>query len=99
MKRDWPGGKKHVVLDTMRTSMQTVVWESNLCPYVYMHAHSGLTLRPRELYLSRLLCRWDSPCKNTGVGCHAPFQGIFLNQRDGTSISCVSCIGRQILYH
>ena len=28
MKRDWPGGKKHVVLDTMRTSMQTVVWDT-----------------------------------------------------------------------
>ena len=27
-----------------------------------------------------LLCPWDSPGKNTGVGCHALFQGIFLNQ-------------------
>ena len=23
---------------------------------------------------------WDSPGKNTGVGCHAPFQGIFPTQ-------------------
>ena len=22
-------------------------------------------------------CPWDSPSKNAGVGCHAPFQGIF----------------------
>ena len=28
----------------------------------------------------RLLCPWDSPCKNTGVGCHALLQGIFLTQ-------------------
>ena len=28
----------------------------------------------------RLLCPWDSPGKNTGVGCHALLQGIFLNQ-------------------
>ena len=28
-------------------------------------------------------CPWDSPGKNTGVGCHALFQGIFLTQ--GTS--------------
>ena len=25
-------------------------------------------------------CPWDSPGKNTGVGCHALFQGIFLMQ-------------------
>ena len=26
------------------------------------------------------LCPWDSPGKNTGVGCHAFLQGIFLIQ-------------------
>ena len=29
---------------------------------------------------SRLLCPWDSPGKNTGVGCHCLLQGIFLPQ-------------------
>ena len=28
----------------------------------------------------RLLCLWDSPGKNTGVGCHFLLQGIFLAQ-------------------
>ena len=28
----------------------------------------------------RLLCPRDSPGKNTGVGCHALLQGIFLTQ-------------------
>ena len=32
------------------------------------------------LYPTRLLCPWDSPDKNNGVGCHALLQGIFLNQ-------------------
>ena len=27
---------------------------------------------------TRFLCPWDSPGKNTGVGCHALLQGIFL---------------------
>ena len=31
--------------------------------------------------LPRLLCPWDSPGKNTGVGCCALFQGNFLTQR------------------
>ena len=30
------------------------------------------SLRPRGLQPARLLCPWDSPGKNTGVGCHAP---------------------------
>ena len=29
---------------------------------------------------ARLLCPWDSPGKNTGVGCHALLQGIFSTQ-------------------
>ena len=28
----------------------------------------------------QLLCPWDSPGKNTGVGCHFLLQGIFLTQ-------------------
>ena len=30
---------------------------------------------------ARLLCPWDSPGKNSGVGCHFLLQGIFLTQR------------------
>ena len=29
---------------------------------------------------TRLLCPWDSPGKNTGVGCHSLLQGILLTQ-------------------
>ena len=29
---------------------------------------------------TRLLCPWDSSGKNTGVDCHALFQGIFKTQ-------------------
>ena len=38
------------------------------------------SLRPHELWPSRLLCPWDFPGKNTGVGCHFLLQGIFLTQ-------------------
>ena len=34
-------------------------------------------LQPHGLYPARLLCLWDSPGKNTGVGCHFLLQGIF----------------------
>ena len=41
------------------------------------------------------LCPWDSPGKNTGVGCHFLLQGIFPTQ--GSNPSVLDC--RQILYH
>ena len=52
-------------------------------------------LQPHELLPSRLLCPWDSPGKNTGVGCHALLQGIFPTR--GLSLDLQHC--RQILYH
>ena len=38
------------------------------------------SLRPHELQPTRLLCPWNFPGKNTGVGCHALLQGISLTQ-------------------
>ena len=36
------------------------------------------SLRPGGLWPTRLLCRWDSPGKNTGVGYNFLLHGIFL---------------------
>ena len=48
--------------------------------------------------VDRFLCPWDFPGKNTGVGCPFLLQGIF-QPRDQTRISCVSYIGKWILYY
>ena len=47
---------------------------------------------------TRLLYPWNSPGKNTGVGCHFLLQGS-SQPRDQTHVSCDSCPGRQVLYH
>ena len=47
--------------------------------------------------LTRLLCPWTSPGKNTGVNCHALLQGLFLNRGWNPHFLCLlHC--RQILY-
>ena len=56
------------------------------------------SLRPHVLQPARLLCPWDSPGKNTGVGCRALLQGS-SQLRDWTHISYVSGTGRRVLYH
>ena len=38
-----------------------------------------LTVRPHRQQPTRLPCPWDSPGKNTGVGCHCLLRFIFLN--------------------
>ena len=53
------------------------------------------SLRPHGLLPARLPCPWDSPGKNTGVGCHALLQGIFPAQ--GLNPGLPRC--RWILYH
>ena len=60
--------------------------------------HLPLTLRPHGLKFSRLICSWDSPGKNAGVGCHALLQGIFLTQRSNLHLLwLLHC--RRIIYH
>ena len=60
-------------------------------------SHSVLSdsLWSHGLYLTRLLCPWNSPSKNTGVGCHFLLQGTFLTQ--GSNPGLLHC--RQIFYH
>ena len=52
------------------------------------------SLRPHRRQPTRLLCPWDSPGKNTGVGSHFPSPRIFLTQ--GLIPGLWHC--RQILY-
>ena len=44
----------------------------------YVNSVIPICLQPHELP-ARLLCPWNFPGKNTGVGCHFLHQGIFLN--------------------
>ena len=46
------------------------------------------SVRPYGLWPSRLLCSWDFPGKNTGVGCHTFLQGVFLTQGSNPRLIC-----------
>ena len=48
-----------------------------VCACVYVFSHSSHVQIFSTLWL---LCLWDSPGKNTGVGCHALLRGIFPTQ-------------------
>ena len=52
---------------------------AQLCPTLF---------RPHGLQPFRLLCPWDSPGKNPGVGCHFLLQGIFPTQGSNLHLQC-----------
>ena len=51
-----------------------------------VHASQVTSLVSDSVRPSRLLCPWDSPGKNTGVGYHALLQGIFPTQGSNPSL-------------
>ena len=71
-------------------SIGEVLWIAQWMSGINTYASSVISvvsLRPQGLYPARLLCPWDSPGKNTGVGCHALLQGIF--QGSNLSLLCL----------
>ena len=70
--RDW-----ETQLNWTESKMNTIIYKLLSC----LVAKSCPTLQIlHELQPSRILCPWDFPDKNTGVGCHFFLQEIFLNQ-------------------
>ena len=49
---------------------------------------SCLTLRPHRWQPTRLPCSWDSPGKNSGVGCHFLLQCIKAKSESEVAQSC-----------
>ena len=69
-----------------QTSVTLPAWE--------VESLVSCSLQPHGLLPTRLFCPWDSPGKNTGVGCHSLLQGLFLTH--GSNLGLLNC--RQILY-
>ena len=48
------------------------------------------TLRPHRRQPTRLLCPWDSPGKNTGVGCHFLLQCLKVKSESEVAQLCLT---------
>jgi len=48
------------------------------------------SVRPHRRQPTRLLCPWDSPGKNTGVGCHFLLQCMKVKSESEVSWSCLT---------
>ena len=70
----------------MRPSFSICCFLVTSCVWLFV----TLGLKP-----TRLLCPWNFPGKNTGVGCHFLLKGIFLTQGLNSSL----LLGRWILFY
>ena len=97
----WRKGKIHAGFPGLRmkrkknakyhiTMFSLVTCWNDLLDRLRMRAQSCLTLPdPHGLEPTRVLCPWDFPGKNTGVGCHFLPQGIFPTQGSNSSLFCL----------
>ena len=71
------------------------LWNHDLIE-LRVHSHSVLSdsLRSQRLPPTGLLCPWNSPGKNTGVGCHFLLQGVFPMQ--GSNLRLLCLLHRQV---
>ena len=61
----------------MNTAMKSLIWKLN----------GG---KPHRQPPTRLLCPWDSPGKNTGVGCHFLLQCMKVKSESEVAQSCLT---------
>ena len=83
----WPQGRWDLSSLTRDQTHTPCIWRQSLnhwtsreVPPLSFASVVLESLRAFGLQPARLLCPWDSPGKNTGVGCHALLQGIFPTQ-------------------
>ena len=62
------------------------------------HSVVANSLQPCGLQPTRLLCPWDSPDKDTGVGCHFLLQGILPTQGSNPGLLHYRPILHQLSY-
>ena len=63
---------------------------SNCCCCCYVTSVVSDSVRPHRWQPTRLSCPWDSPGKNTGVGCHFLLQCMKVKSVSEVSQSCLT---------
>ena len=81
-------------LYNMPISFSLIIWGCVFGCVCVSRSVVSNSLQPHRLWPTRLFCAWDSPGKNTAMGCHFLLQRIFPTQ--GSNPSLAHC--RQMLY-
>ena len=91
----WDLGPLAEVLAPRQMSPQATKYKETMCAYWLSHCSRVQLFGTLWTVAYQACCRWDSPGKNTGVGCHVFLQGIFSTQE--LKLCLLHC--GWILYH
>ena len=87
--------KKNDIQDYDLRGEGGMIWETSVATYTHAAAAAAKSLQscltlcdPHRQQPTRLLCSWDSPGKNTGVGCHFLLQCMKVKSGSEVSQSC-----------
>ena len=84
VSRLFPSGGHSIGASAPASALPVNTQDWNQCTWIVV----SNSLRPRGLGPTGLLCPWDSPNKNNGVGCYFLIQGIFPTQGSNWSLRC-----------
>ena len=80
-------GPLHSLKNYCELQSALLVWIVYSC--VRLCSVMSYSLRPHGLELARLLCPWNFPGKDTGVGCHFLLPGILQTQGSNLCLLCL----------
>ena len=72
-----------------------MIWNHCCCCCCYVASVVSDSVRPHRRQPTRLCHPWDSPGKNTGVGCHFLLQCMKVKSESEVAQSCPGCISRR----
>ena len=74
---------------TAQRTLKSIYIHIHMCVYIYVHTSVvSDSVRPHRWHPTRLPRPWDSPGKNTGVGCHFLLQCMKVKSESEVSQSC-----------
>ena len=84
-----PGSFIHGILQARVLEWVAIAFSCCCCCCCCVASVVSYSVQPHRLQPTRLLHPWDSPGKNTEVGCHSLFQGLFPAQ--GLNLGLPQC--------
>ena len=72
----------------MASNPSLITWKHIHCCCCWVTSVVSGSVRPQRRQPTRMLCSWDSPGKNTGVGCHFLLQCMEVKSESGVAQSC-----------
>ena len=99
LQQNWLKVPKYELVEINQGYLSSMGVAESVCVPVLSHSVMSNSLWFYGLYLSWLLCPWDSPGRNTEVGYHFLLQGIFPTKGSNWHLLHLLALAGRLLNH